>query len=571
MKILTPLAFALAIGVSGFSQSVDVLIRNARVLDGTGNPDFRADIAIAGDTIVAIGKLDSTSAARTIDADGRFVVPGFIDIHSHADRTLVGDDREARSAHNLIAQGITTIAGGPDGRNPVWPLSEEIAAYRRLGIGLNFVPMVGHGTVRGEVMRDDYERPATPVEIEKMQSLVRQGMREGAWGLGAGPEYRPGRFSTTEELIALAEVVAEFDGFYFAHQRSQSCLPLWQMPSILPGLNGLEDGWRLTGTDGMKETIRIGRETGIRVVGSHIKAKGPSSWGHSAVDIQLIDHARDEGVQVYLDQYPYETFGGGGTGVLPAWAFAPPGTDRSGGQDAPLWRMPGIFDDFKANLTKNLDDPELGPLLVEDIAYRLDLQGGAARHVIVSFPEDPTLVGKSLSEVAHSQGKTIVETLVDFAMTGTESLRHGVLFRPIAGSTYDVENYMRQEYTATATDAGIVMNVRAGLHPRYFGSYPRKLAHYVKERGVISLPFAIRSSTGLPAQIIGLTDRGYVRVGYKADVVVLDFERIRDRSTILEPGLYPHGIDFVIVNGEFAVDEAETTGALAGTVIVRAP
>lgn len=563
MKCFVVFLLALAMSAATSAQQADYLLRNARVLDGSGNPDVRADVAISGDTIITIGKLDGMTATRIIEVDGRFVVPGFIDIHSHADRALASDNEDVRTAHNLVAQGITTVAGGPDGRNPAWPLANEIAAYRRLGIGVNFIPMVGHATVRGEVMGEDYERPATDAEVERMRALVRQGMEEGAWGLGAGPEYRPGRFATTEELIALAEVVAEYDGFYFAHQRSQSPLPLWQLPSML------EDGWRLTGTDGMKETIRIGRETGIRVVGSHIKAKGPTSWGQSAIDIQLIARARAEGVQVYLDQYPYETYGGGGTGVIPAWGFAPPGTDRSGGEDAPLWREAGMFDDFKNNLKQNLEDPRWGPLLLADIEHKLDLQGGADRHVIVALPEDPTLVGKTLSEVANANGKSVVETLVDFAMTGTPSRRHGVLFRPIAGDRFDVENYMKQEYTATATDAGIVAASRPGLHPRYFGSYPHKFAHYVKERGVISFPFAVRSSTGLPAQIIGLRDRGYVRAGYKADLVVIDFDRIRDRATILEPGLYPEGINFVMINGELAVDEGELTDALAGVVITR--
>ncbi len=563
MKITATVLLLLAICLPAIAQEADLLIRNGRVLDGTGNPDFRADVAIRGDRIVAIGKLGDVDAGRTIDARGRFVVPGFIDIHSHADRTLIDDNLEARAAPNLVAQGITTVIGGPDGRNPTWPIAAEIAAYESLGIGLNFVPMVGHGTVRGEVMGEDYERSASPSEIERMRALVRQGMNEGAWGLGAGPEYRPGRFSTTEELIALAEIVAEYDGFYYAHQRSQSPLPLWQTPSILA------DGWRLTGTDGMKETIRIGRETGIRVVGSHIKAKGPTSWGQSAIDIQLIERARAAGVQVYLDQYPYETFGGSGTGVIPAWAFAPPGSDRSGGLDAPAWRVEGFFANHKDNLRKNLEDPVVGPILVKDIEHILDTQGGADRHVIVFFPEDPTLVGKTLAEIAEDNGKTVVETLVDFAMTGTEALRHGVLFRPVAGDERDVDNYMRQEYTATSTDAGIEMMERPGRHPRYFGSYPRKLAHYVRERGVVSLPFAIRSSTGLPAQIIGLTDRGYVRVGYRADLVVFDFERLRDRATILEPARYPEGVDYVIVNGVFAVDAGERTSALPGHVLKR--
>ena len=217
------------------AQQFDVLIVNGRVLDGSGSPEFRADVGIRGGEIAAVGKLDAASADRVIDADGRPVVPGFIDMHSHADRSLVSDDLEARKAHNLIAQGITTVVVGPDGRNPIWPIADEIAAYRRRGTALNVVPMVGHGTVRGRVMGDDYARPATGAEVEEMTAFVRQGMEEGAWGMGAGPEYRPGRFSTTEEIIELAKVLADYDGFYYAHQRSQSPLPRWQWPSIVDG------------------------------------------------------------------------------------------------------------------------------------------------------------------------------------------------------------------------------------------------------------------------------------------------------------------------------------------------
>ncbi len=544
------------------SQTVDIMIRNGQILDGSGSPAFRTDVGIEGGRIVALGQLAGVSAGRVIDAEGLFVAPGFIDMHSHADRALVSDNAAARQAHNITMQGITTIVVGPDGRNPIWPISDEIAAYQRLGTAPNVVPMVGHGTVRGRVMGDDYERPATANEIERMKDLVRDGMEAGAWGLGAGPEYRPGRFSTTEEIVELAKVVAEYDGFYYSHQRSQSPLPRWQTPSIL-------DGWRLTGTDGMKETIRIGREAGIRVVGTHIKAKGPSTWGHSSIDVLLIDRARAEGVQVYLDQYPYETFGGGPTAVIPRWAYAPPGTDRSGGLDDPLWNTPGLLDDHKVNLQRNLSDPETREILIKDIEHVLDLQGGALRHVIVVAPMDSTLVGKTLSQVAEDRSRTPVEMLIDFAMTGDERLRSGVLFRPIAGHAFDVENYMRQEYTATSTDGGISMSPRPGQHPRYYGAFPRKIAYYVKERAVITLPFAIRSSTGLAAQIVGLPDRGYIREGYKADVVIFDYERIRDRATILEPARYPEGIEYVIVNGEFTVDDNELTGALPGVVLDR--
>ena len=542
------------------AQQFDFLILNGRVLDGSGSPEFRADVGIRGQTVVAVGRLSGASADRVIDATGQLIVPGFIDMHSHADRVLVSNNRRGREARNLVLQGVTTVVVGPDGRNPIWPVADEIAAYRSGGTAVNVVPMVGHGTVRGEVMGDGYERPATAEEIAQMQMLVREGMEAGAWGLGAGPEYRPGRFSTTDELIALAKVVADYNGFYYAHQRSQSPLPRWQTPSIA-------EGWRLTGTDGMKETIAIGRESGIRVVGSHIKAKGPSTWGHSSVDVLLIERARAEGVQVYLDQYPYETFGGGAVGVIPPWGFAPPGTDRTGGNDAPLWRRAGLLGN--SNLRENLDHEEYGPLLITDIEFMLDLQGGADRHIIVHAPRDPNLVGKSLTEVADGNGRTPVEQLVDFAMTGDDSLRSGVLFRPVAGHQFDVENYMRQEYTATGTDGGVTLSPVPGQHPRYFGTYARKLAHYVKVRGVISLPFAIRSSTGLPAQIIGLPDRGYVRAGQKADLIVLDFDRLEDRATILDPARSPVGFGYVMVNGTLTVDDGQPTGALPGAVIDR--
>lgn len=545
------------------AQELDILIRNGLVLDGTGNPAFRADVGIVGDQIAAVGRLDGISAKHTIDATGLHIAPGFIDLHSHADRALVREDVEPRRAHNLVAQGITTVVAGPDGRNARWPIAAEMAAYGELGTALNVVPMVGHGTVRREVMGDDYERPATGREIDRMKALVRDGMEAGAWGLGAGPEYRPGRFSTTEELIELARVVAEYDGFYYAHQRSQSPLPRWQTPSMVTG-------WRLTGTDGMKETIRIGKETGIRVVGSHIKAKGPSTWGHSAIDILLIERARREGVQVYLDQYPYETFGGGPTGVIPPWAFAPPGTDWSGGIDDPKWRDTALLDNHRENLQGNLADPAIGPVLRADIEYLMvDLYGGPERLIVVHAPSQPDLVGRTLAEVAAARGTTPLQQLIDFAMAGSDSLPHGVLVRPIAGHSFDVENYMRQEFTATSTDGGVSLRTRPGQHPRYYGTYPRKIAHYVKERHVIGLPFAARSSSGLPAQIIGLPDRGYIREGYKADLVLFDFERIRDRATILQPDRYPVGIEYVLVNGEFTVDGATLTGKLPGRVLDR--
>ncbi|MYD14060.1 MAG: amidohydrolase family protein, partial [Gemmatimonadetes bacterium] len=545
------------------AQQFDLLIRGGMVLDGTGSAAFNADIGIVGDEIIAIGRLRGATAARVIDAAGMHVVPGFIDMHSHADRLFASDNIEGRRAHNLVMQGITTSVFGPDGRNPTWPMSAEMELYRTPGVATNVVPMVGHGTVRGLVMGDDYERHATDAEIAEMAALVRSAMEDGAWGLGAGPEYRPGRFSTTGELIALARAVAPYDGFYYSHQRSQSPLPLWQLPSMV-------DAQPLTGTDGMRETIEIGRAAGIRVVGTHIKAKGTDTWGHSTTDILMIEAARREGVDVYLDQYPYETFGGGPVDVIPDWAYAPPGTDRSGGTDSPLWRdwelmMSRPLDNLRANLS----DPVLAAELQRDTEYILRLQGGADRHIVVAAPDFPGTVGRNLAEIAEEAGRTPFDQLVYFAFESAQLPPAGVRFRPVAGHRFDVENYMRQEYTATSTDGFVSLQTRPGQHPRSYGAFVRKISHYVKERGVITLPFAVRSSTGLPAQIIGLRDRGILREGYKADLVVFDYDELSAPATIMEPDRYPTGIVHVIVNGQFTVDDGRLTGALPGVVLDR--
>ena len=548
----------------GLAQpAYDLLLAGGLVFDGSGNPAVRADVGIRGDEVVAIGRLagkEGHDAARTIEVAGLYLAPGWVDLHSHADRSLAGDNMEERKAVNLVAQGITTVVMGADGRNPVWPIRDEIAAYESRGVGLNVVPVVGHSTVRLQVMGDDNERPATDDEVARMAELVREGMEDGAWGLGAGPEYRPARFSETSEIVALAHVVADYDGFYYSHQRSQSPMPRWQVPSIV-------DGPTLTGTDGMAETIRIGRESGIRVVGTHIKAKGPSSWGHSAKDVHAINQARAQGVQVYLDQYPFETFGGGPVGVIPVWGFAPPGTDRSGGLDDPMWRTPGMLS--LANLEANLADDATRAELMRDLEQQIDLFGGADRLIVVLFPEDPSLVGQTVAAVAGDSGQSVAETLIDFARTGNEELLHGVLIRPIAGDRFDVETYMVQDFTATSTDAGIALEATPGRHPRYWGSYTRKIAHYARDRGLITLPFMVRSSSSLPAAIVGMTDRGCLRVGCKADIVAFDYDRVEDNSTIMNPDGAPKGIPWVLINGQLAIEDGQSTGALAGVVIKR--
>ena len=550
------------------AQEFDVLIRNGRVIDGTGNPWFAADIGIVGDRIVRVGSLPQATARRVVDAAAMYVAPGFIDLHSHADRALTSNYVEARLARSLNSQGLTTVIGGPDGRTTAWPLDDEIAALRELGHALNFVPMVGHSTVRAVVMGDDYQRPATEAEIARMQALVREGMEAGAWGLGAGVEYRPARFSTPAEVIALAGAVAPYDGFYIAHQRSEAEMPLWQLPSTA-------DGWAVDGAQGLEETVEIARQTGVRVVASHHKARGRASFGRSALDTLVVNRAREEGLEVYLDVYPYETFGGGPRPMIPRWSLVHDSVDTSGGRDSPVYGGEGVFDEARAHLERRWADPELRGLIARDIAWIVDHNGGADRVVVVGYP-DSTFVGRTLRELGGEMGITFEEVVVHMALNGYPDVLGGAWTRGYGIHDADIINYYRQDYTATASDAAVsgVESVpefapRPGAHPRHFGAFTRKIARYVKDLQAISLPFAVRSMTGLPARIIGLDDRGFLREGYKADVVVFDLERLRDRATVLEPDRFSEGVDYVMVNGVFTVDGGAFTDELPGEVILR--
>ena len=550
------------------AQDHDIIIRNGRVVDGTGDDWFRADIAIDGDRIVRIGRLSGATARREIDATGMYVSPGFIDLHSHADRAMMSSQLEPRRARSLNSQGLTTVIGGPDGRNLRWPISSEVEALRSLGHAMNFVPMVGHSTVRGTVMGDDYERAATEAEIARMQEMVRQGMEAGAWGLGAGIEYRPARFSTPEEVVALASVVAPYDGFYVAHQRSEAIMPLWQLPSMV-------DDWPVDGLQGLEETINIARETGIRVVASHHKARGRSSFGRSAHDTVVVNAARAEGLEVYLDVYPYETFGGGARPMIPRWSLVHDSVDTSGGRDSPVYGAAGMFADAREHLARRWDDPASRTLIDRDIAWIVDHNGGPDRVVVVDYP-DRDFVGRTLAELAAEMGVTYQEVVVHMALNGYPWTLGGARLRGYGMHDMDVVTYYQQEYTATASDAGVSGIEGAlgfasvpGAHPRHFGAFTRKIARYVKELDAISLPFAIRSMTGLPARIIGLEDRGLLREGYKADIVVFDYDRIEDRATVLEPALYSEGVDYVMVNGVLTVDGGEFTDALPGEVVLR--
>jgi N-acyl-D-amino-acid deacylase len=554
----------------------DLLILNGRVFDGTGNPWFPADIGVRGGRIVAVGRLAGAQAARAIDAAGKVVSPGFIDIHSHADdgSSPRGGFRDTnpkiRAAPNLVTQGITTVVVNQDGRSP-WPILEQRALIEKNAIGPNTMLLVGHGAVRTQVMSRDARRPATPDEIASMRALVRQALREGAVGLSAGLEYEPGRWSRTEELVELAKELPAVGGVYISHERSEGSDPLWYVPS--------QDGpGPPTLLDAVRETIEIGERAGARVVASHLKAKGANFWGSSGAAVSLIERARARGVDVWADQYPYPTSGTDGSTVLiPAWVTR--GPDAAGGRGGaggggrgvdPAGRGASSSPNPRADaLRATLRDADLAKLVRSDIAHEIARRGGAENVVVFDYT-DRSLYGLSLAEIARRWRMDPVDAAIQIQMEGLPGRAGGARMRGFSMAESDMELIAKQPWVATSTDAGIALPEDGPTtHARFYGSFPRKIRHYALDRGAISLEAAIRSSTSLPAQIMGLRDRGQIREGLAADLVVFDLGAIRDKATFFEPHQYSEGIEYVFVNGVAVVDKGAITWALPGKVLTR--
>ncbi len=554
------LACSVSVAVPIAAQQVtpyDLVIRNGRVLDGTGNPWFPADIGVRGGRIVRVGDLGDVPASRVVDARGKYVAPGFIDIHSHADDGssprggLRDPDAQIRSAPNLVSQGITTVVVNHDGRSPL-PIAEQRGLLEKHGIGPNAMLLVGLGTVRGRVMGQDVRRPATPDEIVRMRALVRQALREGAVGMSAGLEYAPGRWSTTAELVELSRELVPVQGVYISHERSEGSDPLWYVPS--------QDGpGPITLLDAVRETIEIGEATGARVVASHLKAKGANYWGSSTAAVSLIERARARGVDIWSDQYPYPTSGTDGSTVLiPAWATA---RTSSGAGSAGVSRAEA--------LRRTLGDSALARQLRGDITHEIARRGGAPNVVVYDFP-DRSLYGQTLAQIADRWGVDPVAAAIRIQLEGFPDRPGGARMRGFSMSELDMEYIARQPWVATSTDGGIALpSDGPATHARYYGSFTRKIRHYALDRGVISLESAVRSSTSLPAQIMRLTDRGQVREGFAADLVVFDLATIRDKATFFEPHQHSEGIHYVFVNGVAVVDGTRLTGAMPGKVLAR--
>lgn len=549
-------ASLLALALLQQAPAYDLIIRGGRVLDGTGNPYFYADVGIRGDRIVTLGDLSAARADRVIDARGKYVTPGFFTLHEHIEPAIL---RGHGTLPNFTSQGFTTAVIDADGRTPVWPLTRQRDSLRRMGSALNLVPMVGHGTVRGLVMGRDFQRAARPDEIEKMKVLVRQGMEEGGFGLTAGLEYSPGRWSTEEEVLELAKMVAPYGGHYQAHLRSQGQHPKWQLPS--------SPEKPITNIDAVMETINIARLAGIPVMMDHLHPKGPREWGSGRIITQLADQAWRDGLEIYINMHSYEAYDE--TIVLvPRWALLArpvPGLGQFD-SDHPAADYTGL----RATLRRRLAHPDTGRIIRRDIAYEIDRGGGPDGLLIMNFP-DKSLVGQTLGQVARRRGEDPVETAIWMQMTGFEG-PGGIEWRAFAVSLLDLEEFMRKDYTGVCTDrSGDTPEMRRNpfVHPGTFGTVPRLIRTFAMERRTITLPHAIRSLTGLPAQILGLRDRGRLAEGMFADVVVFDPERIRDRATYFEPFQYSEGISHVLVNGELVLDQEKPTAAKPGRILTR--
>ena len=534
----------------------DILITGGHVIDGTGNPWFAADVGIRGDKIVAVGKLTGATATRTIDARGKVVTPGFIDLHSHGSGGLESEDARRRAAPNVVTQGVTTVVINPDGGGPI-SIGDQKATLERLGIGLNAILMVPHNTIRREVLGDDHRRTATPTEIEQMRAFVRRGMEEGAFGLSAGLEYAPGLWSDTDELVALVEEVVPYDGFFHAHERSGARVPVWWLPSLDdPDKVGAK---KLTMVDWVDELIEIGERTGARVHFTHMQARGEVFWGSSYAAISLINRARARGVRVFGDEYPYTTSGSDGSvSLIPEWAL---GEERWGdSQDA--------TPDYREALRGTLADPSKAEGLRRDIEHETAYRGGAENIIVFDYP-DESYIGKSVAELAAARGQSLAEFAISLQLEGFPDRRGGARVRAFSFSEEDIEAFASQPWVATASDGGIALPEDGPTtHARYYGTFPRKIRRYALERGVISVEFAVRAATSLPAQIIGLRNRGLLREGFGADLVVMNLERIRDMATFEDPHQFSQGIEYVLLNGDFVVDgEGNRTGSLSGVVI----
>lgn len=498
--------------------SLSLIVRGGRVFDGGGNPWVRADIGVRGERIVAVGDLSELTAVEEIDATGLYVAPGFIDAHSHAAAGLVSEERSG--AATLLYQGLTTVVINPDGGGEIDMVAQR-AALLSHGIGVNVAQMIGHGTVRGEVLGMQ-DRAPTVAEQALMTGIVGEAMQEGAFGLSSGLFYTPGSYAELEEVIELAHTVSQHGGVYAAHIRDESDYTIGVVAAV-------------------EEVIRVAREARIPGIVTHIKALGPGTWGASAAIVERIAAARADGVEMYADQYPYEASSTGlSAALLPRWS-------QAGGSEAQARRF---------------SDRQTHARIRQAMRDNLARRGGADRMQFTGG--GPAMEGRTLQSLADEQGADPIDVAIEIISGG---LPGSIISFNM--HTDDLRALMTQPWTMTSSDGGLPPFGEGKPHPRSYGTYPRKIRKYVLEEGFVTLPAAIRSMTSLPASVFRIADRGVIRPGAFADVVVFDLQRITDRATYTEPHQYAEGLVHALVNGIAALREGEPTGAKSGAVLRR--
>lgn len=502
-------------------QNFDLIILGGTLIDGSGDAAFVSDIGILGQRIAKIGRLNGAHAETVIDAKKQIVAPGFIDVHTHCDRSIASDP----GAVNYVLQGVTTVIGGNCGGHS-YPLSELKDKISAQGIALNFGSLIGHNTIRKIVMGYSIEAP-TSEQIKQMKALISQEMEAGGLGLSTGLSYLPGTYSQTAELIQLTSAIAPYQGIYATHMRDQ-------------------------GRDiraAIEEAITIGKLNGVRVQISHIKLSDDSVWGDLDRITVPVEDALKKGVIVTLDQYPYTATSSGFTSSFPSWAF-------EGGQERFL---------------KRLDNPEMFEQIKQYIIQR---RLSSARSIdkletiyIASFPAEPEWQGKNIREILIDREE---ETSIDNAAQLIIEIQkrggaQGVFFQM---DEADVENLMRLDYVMHASDGGIQTPGQGVPHPRNYGTFPRVVSRYVRERGVLKLDEAVRKMTALPAAAFQIADRGLLKEGFYADITIFDFQQFSDQATFEAPHQYNRGLNYVIVNGKIVVEQNQPTGNLPGIMIL---
>ena len=501
------------------AQPYDILILNGTVVDGSGGPWFRADVGIRAGRIAAIGKLGEAAATTRIDAKGRIVSPGFIDIHTHARRGIFEDS----AAQNYIRQGVTTLIEGNDGSSPI-PLAPFFSKLASTPIAVNFGSFAGQGSIRQQVTGLE-NRKATPTEIDRMKDIARQAMLDGALGMSTGLFYVPGNFTPTEEVVEIAKVFGAMGGMHISHMRDEAA-------DI---------------TKSVAETIRIGEEGGLPTQVTHHKIIGAANWGKSTDTLRQVADARERGVDATIDMYPYTASSTGTAALFPQWSLA-------GGAKALNERLaaPEQHQKIKAAIVTNIIENRGG--------------GDPKNIVMASCSFNPAYDGKSLAQITSESGRTptaanAADTAIDIqGKGGCSAVYHAI-------SEDDVMRVLRSPLSMIGSDGEIPQFGKGAPHPRSYGTFARVLSRYVRDRRTITLEDAVFKMAGFPAQRLKLFDRGLLRLGMRADVAVFDLGKVRDLATFEKPHQYATGFTDVIVNGKAVILDGKLTSERPGMVL----